>query len=85
MSKPSLPIELKAGVETLDSHPLIEEIAQLAERHDLQGAVLISFSDDGIGANSCGYTPLFAMAMGKLADDLLCAIDDGQFDRQDDV
>ena len=66
---------------TATGNALARELGQLATRHGLRGAVLISFTrDDRVGVNSSGEPDIFGVAMEKLGDQILAAIDDGKFD-----
>jgi len=66
--------------ESPRTNTLARELGQLAKRNGLRGAVLISFSKDRVGVNSSGEPDLFSVAMERLGDQILAAIDDGKFD-----
>lgn len=68
--------------ESAQTNALARELGQLATRNGLRGCVLISFTDDRVGVNSSGVPDEFGKVMESLADKLLCAIDDGDFDPQ---
>jgi hypothetical protein len=67
-------------VEAAETNALAKDLGQLARRHHLRGCVLISFTDDRVGANSSGEPDSFGIHMEQLGDRLLAAIDDGEFD-----
>lgn len=83
MSDRNTPLEDRPGYfeDNPKKHALARELGQLAKRHDLRGAVLISFTrDDRVGVNSSGEPEMFARAMDQLASRILTAIDNGDFD-----
>lgn len=61
------------------TNALAKELGQLAKRHGLAGVVLISFGRERMGVNSSGEG-IMAVAMERLGDQILAAIDDGKFD-----
>lgn len=66
--------------ESPRTNALARDLGDLAKRHGLLGAVLVSFGGSRVGVNSCGRQDLFAVAMERLGDQILAAIDDGKFD-----
>lgn len=79
---PSGPLAGRPTLITDQDHPLVSEVGQLRQRHQLLGCVLVSFTgepDHRVGVNSSG-SGAFGPEMERLADRLLAAIDDGQFD-----
>jgi hypothetical protein len=76
------PLDGRPGLRTEASrtNALAKELGQLCVRHGLIGAVLISFKHDLVGVNSSGTPDAFGIAMERLGDQILAAIDDGQFD-----
>lgn len=77
------PLEGRPGLRTEDpeENSLARELGKLARRHNLRGAVLITFSrEDRVGVNSSGEPAMFGCAMEWLGDQLLAAIDDGKYD-----
>lgn len=71
----------RSGLETSREHPLIKELSEIAKRHDLYGAVLVSFTRDmRVAICSTGRSDVFSGAMEQLGDRILARIDDGEFD-----
>jgi hypothetical protein len=81
-SEAASPLTGRPGLvtECAETNPLARELGQLAKRHGLRGAVLISFTEDRVGVNSSGDPAAFAIHMERLGERLLAAIDDGAFD-----
>lgn len=79
------PLEGREGLKTepAATNQMAIELGQFAKRHNLRGAVLITFtSDDRMAVNSSGDGP-FGNVMEWLGDHILAAIDDGKFDPPD--
>lgn len=75
------PLDGRPGLRTNPAHPLVKALSDLAKRHGLQGAVLISFhGGDRVAVNSCGEPDAFGKAMEVLGDRILAKIDDGELD-----
>lgn len=76
------PLEGRPGLVTEDpaTNALSLALGELAAKHGLRGAVMISFKGDRVNVNSSGKGDLFALAMERLGDDILAAIDDGKLD-----
>lgn len=70
----------RPGLDVQVGSPLSRDLGDLARRHGLMGAVLITFADDRVGVDSFGKGVVFAEAMNRLGDQMLAAIDDGKFD-----
>lgn len=66
--------------ESGSTNALAKALGKLAREHGLRGCVLVSFIGDRVCINSSGSPDLFGRAMEQLADQILAAIDDGQFD-----
>lgn len=67
--------------ENPETNALARDLGQLARKHRLQGAVLISFTrTERVGVNSSGEPKLFGDAMVRLGDMILADFDDGKFD-----
>lgn len=65
------------------THPLLDDLKALAEKHDLAGCVLIAFDveNDRVSTTVAGTNKIFVdQGMKPLADQLLARIDDGEFD-----
>lgn len=74
-------IHAHPGLKTSRTHPLIADLRALVQKHDLYGAVLVTFSKDmRIGVNSSSPTDSFGRAMDELADRILVKIDNGELD-----
>ena len=65
--------------EQPQNNPLAQDLGKLARRHDLRGCVLISFGENRVGINSSGATALMLYHMQELADKLLAAITNGEY------
>lgn len=63
-----------------EASALSRDLGRLLAKHGLLGAVLVSFKGERVGTCSSGKGCRFGGAMEKLADRILAAIDDGQFD-----
>ena len=77
-------IESIPGLETSTDHALVKALAELATFHQLTGCVLISFTMDRVGVDSCGRGDYVAFQMASLADRILVAINDGTFPPEED-
>ena len=69
----------RSGLRSESPHSLARDLGILAKRHGLLGVVMISFGRERVGVNSSGEG-LMAIAMERLGDQILAAIDDGKFD-----
>lgn len=76
----SKPLHVRDGYEESYDHPLVTDLRALRIKHKLVGAVLITFDADRVGVDTSGETFEFGAAMRRLGDQILAAIDDGQFD-----
>jgi hypothetical protein len=65
-----------------EHNALARDLGKLREQHGLLGCVLVSFSADRVGVNSSAVNEAMLPHMLRLGDQLLMAIDDGQFDSQ---
>ena len=72
----------RRGAVTQWEHPLSRALGKLVAEHNLQGAVLITFEVEGdtVATTSAANCPEFQETMTTLADRILIAIDDGDFD-----
>lgn len=66
--------------ESPETNALARDLGPLARKHGLRGAVLISFKGDRVAVNSSGAPEIFGIAMERLGNQILAAIDDGEFD-----
>ncbi|MDS9914981.1 hypothetical protein RMI87_15865 [Pseudomonas aeruginosa] len=65
------------------THPLLDDLKALAEKHGLAGCVLIAFDVDNerVSTTVAGTNQAFVeQGMKPLSDQLLARIDDGEFD-----
>lgn len=69
----------RPGLKEVNPSPYRRELDSIVDKHGAHGAVLIVFDGDRVGATASGKGA-FDAATQKLADQLLAAIDDGQFD-----
>jgi hypothetical protein len=81
------PLEGRPGltIEDPETNELARDLGRLAVRHKLRGCVLISFKGFRVGVNSSGEPDLFGRAMERMGDQILAAIDNGQFDPSPDL
>lgn len=73
------PLSARVGLKEQHPSPYRRELDSIVANHGAHGAVLIVFEADRVGATASGKGG-FDAATQKLADQLLAAIDDGQFD-----
>lgn len=69
----------RPGFQESMTHPLRRALCDLRAKHRLIGCVLISFSTERVGVSTSGLTDEFGAHMETLGDQILSAIDDGQF------
>ncbi|HBO5516254.1 TPA: hypothetical protein L4559_005183 [Pseudomonas aeruginosa] len=65
------------------THPILDDLRSLAEKHGLAGCILISFDvdNDRVSTSVAGTNQVFVdQGMKPLADQLLARIDNGEFD-----
>jgi hypothetical protein len=79
-SAKSVPIELRHDLVVRTGSLISRDVAELAAKHKLVGAVLITFSADRIGVASTGLSAEFAKATSDLADKLVVMLADGKLD-----
>lgn len=65
--------------ELPENNPLAQDLGRLAKRHGLRGCVLISFTENRVGINSSADSDLMLQHMQELADKLLAAITNGEY------
>lgn len=75
------PIAERQGYREGSSRDALQrDLSALATKHGLIGCVLIEFTNDRVGARSCGVNDEFCQAMTTLGTRILTDIDDGRHD-----